>query len=60
MPIFAKKIVILYQNSYFSQMSTVKIKDKTFKTFIPESEIKERIKKLAARINEDMADKNPT
>lgn len=59
MPIFAKKIVILYQNSYFSQMSTVKIKDKTFKTFIPESEIKERIKELAARINKDMADKNP-
>ena len=59
MPIFAKKIVILYQNSYISQMSTVKIKDKTFKTYISEDEIKERIKKLAARINEDMAGKNP-
>ena len=40
-------------------MSTVKIKDKTFKTFISEQEIKERIKELAARINKDMEGKNP-
>ena len=35
-------------------MSIVTIKDKTFKTFIPEAEIKQREK-----INRDMADKNP-
>ncbi len=40
-------------------MSIVKIKDKTFKTFIPEAEIKERVKAVAEKINRDMADKNP-
>jgi hypoxanthine phosphoribosyltransferase len=40
-------------------MSTVKIKDKTFKTFISEQEIKDRIKEVATRINKDMEGKNP-
>ncbi len=40
-------------------MSIVKIKDKTFKTSIPEAEILERVKAVADRINTDMADKNP-
>ncbi len=40
-------------------MSIVKIKDKTFKTFIPEKEILEHVKVVADRINEDMKDKNP-
>ena len=40
-------------------MSIVKIKDKTFKTFIPEAEIMKRVKNVADRINHDMADKNP-
>ncbi|MBQ8655620.1 MAG: hypoxanthine phosphoribosyltransferase [Prevotella sp.] len=40
-------------------MSIVKIKDKTFKTSISESEIKERIKAVAAQISQDMAGKNP-
>ena len=40
-------------------MSIVKIKDKTFKTSIPEAEIKKRVKALADHINNDMADKNP-
>ena len=40
-------------------MSIVKIKDKTFKTSITESEIKERIKSLAATISHDYAGKNP-
>ncbi len=40
-------------------MSVVKIKDKTFKTSIPEKEIKARIQAVADRINHDMADKNP-
>lgn len=35
------------------------MKDKTFKTFIPEAEILERIKVVADRINRDMAGKNP-
>jgi adenylate kinase len=40
-------------------MSVVKIKDKTFKTSIPEKEIKARIQAIADRINHDLADKNP-
>ncbi|MBP3756084.1 MAG: hypoxanthine phosphoribosyltransferase [Prevotella sp.] len=40
-------------------MSTVKIKDKTFKTSISETEIKQRVKELAAKISDDLAGKNP-
>ena len=40
-------------------MSIVKIKDKTFRTFIPEEQIAERVKAVAERSNEDLADKNP-
>jgi len=40
-------------------MSIVKIKDKTFKTSIPESEILERVKRVAEQINQDMEGKNP-
>lgn len=40
-------------------MSIVKIKDKTFRTFIPEEQIAERVKAVAERINQDLADKNP-
>lgn len=40
-------------------MSTVQIKDKRFKTFIPESEILQRVKAVADKINQDMAGKNP-
>ncbi|SFG45907.1 hypoxanthine phosphoribosyltransferase [Prevotella sp. KH2C16] len=40
-------------------MSIVKIKDKTFKTFIPESEIQQRVKAVAEKLNRDMAGKTP-
>ena len=40
-------------------MGKVTIKDKTFRTSIPESEILKRVKAVAERINHDMADKNP-
>ena len=40
-------------------MSIVNIKDKTFKTSIPEVEIQQRVKEVADHINRDMADKNP-
>lgn len=40
-------------------MSEVTIKDKTFRTFIPEAEILERVKAVAEKINVDLADKNP-
>lgn len=40
-------------------MSTVTIKGKTFRTFIPEEEIQQRVKAVAEKINNDMADKNP-
>lgn len=37
----------------------VQIKDKKFKTFIPEATIQERMKAVAEKINKDMAGKNP-
>lgn len=40
-------------------MDTIKILDKTFKTFIPESEIQKRVAAVAEKINHDMAGKNP-
>ena len=40
-------------------MNIVKIKDKTFKTSIPEEEILKKAKAVADKINADMADKNP-
>ena len=40
-------------------MSTVTIKDKTFRTSIPEAEILNRVQAVADRINHDMAGKNP-
>lgn len=40
-------------------MSTVKIKDKTFRTSITEEQIKQRIKELAEQINHDLEGKNP-
>ncbi len=40
-------------------MNTVKIKDKTFKTSIPEAVILEKIKAVADRLNKDMEGKNP-
>lgn len=40
-------------------MAQITIKDKTFKTSIPEAEILKRIQVVADRINQDMKDKNP-
>lgn len=40
-------------------MGIVKIKDKTFKTSIPEAEIKARVKAVAQQISEDMKGRNP-
>ncbi len=40
-------------------MSIVKIKDKTFKTSLPEATILARVKEMAARLSQDMAGKNP-
>lgn len=40
-------------------MGIVKIKDLTFKTFIPESEIQQRVKAVAEKINKDLDGKNP-
>lgn len=40
-------------------MSIVKVKDKTFRTFIPEAEILQHVKAVADKLNEDMKDKNP-
>lgn len=40
-------------------MDPIKIHDKKFKISYPESEILERVKAVADRINKDMAGKNP-
>ena len=40
-------------------MSIVKIKDKTFRTFIPEDQSAQSVKAVAERINRDLAGKNP-
>ena len=40
-------------------MSIVTIHDKTFETTIPEAEIRERVKDLAAQISRDMEGRNP-
>ena len=40
-------------------MSTIRIKDKTFRISIPEAEIKSRVKALAEQISKDMAGKPP-
>ena len=40
-------------------MSIVKIKDRTFKTFIPETEILKQVKAVADNISKDMDGKNP-
>lgn len=40
-------------------MNTIKIKDKTFRTSIPESEILKNVKAVADRINREMDGKNP-
>jgi hypoxanthine phosphoribosyltransferase len=40
-------------------MATVRIKDKTFETSIPEQEIKDRVKDLAKKISKDMEGCNP-
>ena len=40
-------------------MGIVKIKDKSFRTSIPESEIKARVKVVAQQISKDMAGKTP-
>ena len=40
-------------------MSIIKVKDKTFKTFIPEDEIQRRVKAVAEKINKDLDGRNP-
>lgn len=40
-------------------MSIIKVKDKTFKTFIPEDEIQRRVKAVADKINKDLEGRNP-
>ena len=47
------------ENIIFGTMSIVKIKDKTFKTSIPEEEILKKVQVVADRINQDMDGKNP-
>lgn len=47
------------KNIGFTAMQKIKVKDKTFEVMMPESEILAAIDKVAARINEDLKDKNP-
>lgn len=52
-------LLILHNTYKHCLMSIVKVKGKTFKTFIPEEEIQQRIKAVAEKINKDMAGKTP-
>ena len=52
-------LLILHNTYKHCLRSIVKVKDKTFKTFIPEEEIQQRIKAVAEKINKDMAGKTP-
>ena len=52
-------LVNLQQNIVYLEMAQITIKDKTFKTSIPEAERLKRIQVVADRINSDMKDKNP-
>ncbi len=40
-------------------MSIIRVKDKTFKTFIPEDEIQRHVKAVAEKINKDLEGRNP-
>jgi len=40
-------------------MSTIRIHDKTFEVYLSETDIQERVKSIAASINEDYKDKRP-
>lgn len=40
-------------------MTVVKVKDKSFRTFIPEAEIQAKVKAVAERLNHDMEGKDP-
>ena len=51
--------VILQKISDLQTMGIVKIKDKTFKTSIPEAEILKKVQAVADRLNEDYAEKCP-
>lgn len=49
----------LCANSLHFIMDTIKLKDLTFKPYISRDEIAQAVKNVAARINEDLADKSP-
>lgn len=57
--LYVRFFVFLHKFFRRRLMAIVKIKDKLFKTSIPESEILQRVQDVADRINHDMADKNP-
>ena len=57
--IFRIFLVILPKILFFETMSIVKIKDKTFKTSIPEAEILKKVQVVADRINKDFEGKTP-
>lgn len=56
---YAIFLVILSQKLLNCTMSIIKIKDKSFKTFISEAEIQTRVKAVADKINRDLERKNP-
>ena len=56
---YAIFLVILSQKLLNCTMSIIKIKDKSFKTFISEAEIQTRVKAVADKINRDLEGKNP-
>ena len=57
-PLFLRKFAYYYKPINFL-MSTITIKDKTFKVFINSQEIDQQISNVASRINSDYKDKSP-
>ena len=57
--ILVLKLYLCRNSLHFIVMDTIKLKDLTFKPYISSAEIAAAVKNVAARINEDLADKNP-
>ena len=56
---FSRFFVILPKILSFMGMSSIKIKDKSFRVSIPEAEIKQRVAAVARQVSKDMEGKNP-
>lgn len=59
MPRYSYFFSTFAENFKFQAMGIVKIKDKSFKLFMPEAMIKNRVKEVARQMSRDLEGKNP-